>query len=310
MWATVFSALFIIASILFNILMKINTILLLLYLQPILHSQALPLGLIHNATLIMATNMSTVHASACHACVCGMFSSNWIVSLNCFRVNSSRVQCDLFSNASYTTALSYSMQNSSNGSFYFRQLPPSIVTPRALVILTSAGDPITGLYNTTAGEATGAKDGRYSGSHENPPKAIDRNITTKYFNHGGRGGYGTPVVAPGVGTGFYVTPRASNASVAVALRFATANDRVARDPLGVTLEGTNATNLDLGSSWRLIYNGSTGISVTPILSRLTYGIQQNFSNTVAYRSYRLLITAQRGTDDAVQYSEVEIIGFI
>ena len=36
--------------------------------------------------------------------------------------------------------------------------------------------------------------------------------------------------------------------------------------------------------------------------------QQNFANTIPFRSYRLLITSQRADAWAVQYAEAEIIG--
>ncbi len=38
-------------------------------------------------------------------------------------------------------------------------------------------------------------------------------------------------------------------------------------------------------------------------------IQQNFSNTIAYRSYRLLVTSQRSLTDVVQYCESQILGY-
>jgi hypothetical protein len=85
-----------------------------------------------------------------------------------------------------------------------------------------------------------------------------------------------------------------------------------RDPITITLEGSNATGgvaLTLGSSWPLIYNGSTGINSTSAPGRATYVTQQNFSNTIPYASYRLLVTLQRGNDTAVQYSESQIIGY-
>jgi hypothetical protein len=138
-------------------------------------------------------------------------------------------------------------------------------------------------------------------------------LSTKYLNFGYQGTNGAVLVNPGVGTGFYVTPNISNASVAISLLFATANDYPNRDPITVTLEGTNATGtgaLDLGSSWTLIYSGPTGIDLIIVPARSTYVPQQNFSNTIAYMSYRLLVTSQRNLSDAVQYAEAEIKGYI
>ncbi|CAF4866137.1 unnamed protein product, partial [Rotaria sp. Silwood1] len=152
---------------------------------------------------------------------------------------------------------------------------------RSIVTITRPGDTIIGVYNTTAGASTG-----------------------------GTGDYNVVAPAPGVGTGFYVTPAISNASITISLLFATANDSPNRDPITVTLEGSNANALDNGSSWALIYSGSTGISHTADPGRMVYVTRQNFSNTIAYRSYRLLVTSQRAPEWGVQYSEAQIIGYI
>jgi len=176
------------------------------------------------------------------------------------------------------------------------------------IIITRPGDTIIGLYNTTAGGSTGGKNGSYSADTEYPEKAIDNSTETKYFNYGTFVNRNSNRPNAGVGTGFYVTPSISNASLVVALRFATGNDLEQRDPLTVTLEGTNSTSLDIGSSWTLIYNGSTGLESDP--GRKSYGVQQNFTNTIRCASYRLLVTSQRGMHIGVQYSEVEIIGYI
>jgi hypothetical protein len=188
-------------------------------------------------------------------------------------------------------------------------MPPT-TTSQSITAITRAGDSIVGLYNTTAGGSTGGENGMYSTSAEYPASAIDYLTSTKYLNFGTTGGYYITAPAPGVGTGFYVTPIVSNASIAVSLRFATANDSPNRDPITVTLEGTNSNELDYGSSWTLIYSGPTGISPTIDPGRMQYVAQQNFSNTIAYKSYRLLVTSQRGADWVVQYAEAEIIGYI
>jgi hypothetical protein len=184
---------------------------------------------------------------------------------------------------------------------------------RPFIAITRTGDSIMGLYNTSAGQSTGASNGMYSGPAETPDKAIDGTVTTKYLNFGFQSSAGASFYQPGVGTGFYITPAISNVSVATALLFATANDTPDRDPFTVTLEGTNATTiaaLNLGSSWTLIYSGPTGIDPVTAPPRMTYVPQQNFSNTMAFSSYRLLITSQRtALVDAVQYSESQILGY-
>ncbi|CAF4086126.1 unnamed protein product [Rotaria sordida] len=185
-------------------------------------------------------------------------------------------------------------------------------TARLLVNITQPGDSIVGICNTIAGGSTGAVNLSWP-SNENPENAIDGSLSTKYLNAGDSkpGCSGSSV--SGINTGFYVTPTISNASVAIGLLFATAEDFPNRDPITVTLEGTNATGttaLDLGSSWTLIYSGSTGISSSTDPGRQTYVSQQNFSNTIAFKSYRLLITSKRGTENSAQYAEAHIIGYI
>ncbi|CAF0979165.1 unnamed protein product [Rotaria sordida] len=186
-------------------------------------------------------------------------------------------------------------------------------TARPTIFITRAGDTIVGIYNTTAGTSTGGLGLYLSG--ESPDKAIDNDTSTKYLNFGYRG-TSAPSNAvydqPGATTGFYVTPQISNASVAVGVLFATANDYSNRDPISITLEGTNATGsaLSIGSSWTLIYSGSTGINATVDPGRYTYGVQQTFLNTIPYSSYRILVTAQRANGSGVQYSEAHILGYI
>jgi hypothetical protein len=181
-------------------------------------------------------------------------------------------------------------------------------TARPIITITRVGDTIIGLYNTIAGGPTGGSNGIYSSSpSEQPPSVIDGNTHTKYLN------FGTGSV-PGINTGFYITPAVSNTSVACALRFATANDSPYRDPITVTFEGSNNSSsvgaLNFGSSWTLIYNGPTGISSIIDPGRSIYVAQQNFLNTIAYAHYRVLVTSKRGTDNSVQYSEVQIIGYV
>ncbi|CAF1163166.1 unnamed protein product [Adineta ricciae] len=218
-------------------------------------------------------------------------------------------QCLYIATSTASSMISTTSSSTTETSSTTSETSSPTLTTQSLGRITQAGDTIVGLYNTTAGGSTGGKNGLYSGPSETPIYAIDGSTSTKYFNYGVTGGSNTTANAPGIGTGFYITPSISNASIAVGLLFATANDRPNRDPLSVSLEGTNSDACDSGSSWTLLYNGSTGINVTSEPDRMTYGIQQNFSNTTPYKSYRLLITSKRGPDDAVQYSEAHIIGY-
>lgn len=176
--------------------------------------------------------------------------------------------------------------------------------------LLKPGDPIFSLFNTVAGGATDGFDGHYSRySTELTPSAIDHNLTTKYVNADISCLSSSVSISCATNTGFYVSPTINIATVTVGLRFGIANDVPARDPLTLTLEGTNSFALNSSFAWTLIYNGSTGIDSISTPSRLTYGAFKNFSNTIAYRSYRVLITSKRGSDPCVQYSEFELWGY-
>lgn len=121
------------------------------------------------------------------------------------------------------------------------------------------------------------------------------------------------VASPGLHTGFFFIPTVGNGSIARAIRFATAGDSPTRDPITMTLEGSNYTtisSLNLGTSWTLIYSGSTGISSSTDPGRQVYGTQENLPNTEEFISYRILFTSKRGTDNSVQFSEFELMGYV
>jgi len=61
----------------------------------------------------------------------------------------------------------------------------------------------------------------------------------------------------------------------------------------------------LDSSETLIYSDPTGIDLSIAPARSRYVPRQNFSNKIAYGSYRLLVTSKRILRDAVQYAEAE-----
>ena len=130
-------------------------------------------------------------------------------------------------------------------------------------MLNSYIDKIVGLYNTTASQSTGGFDGKFLYVSEWPVKAMDTLLTTKYVNFGS-GCSNCVVHQPGVGTGFFVTPLISNATLAIGIHFGTADDYPNRDPITVTVEGSNETTnekLHQGSSWTLLYSGPTGINL-------------------------------------------------
>jgi hypothetical protein len=212
-----------------------------------------------------------------------------------------------------TTTTSTTSNYNINDIFFFNEFlgtTTTTTTTRPLIQITQPDDSIFGIYNTTAGQSTGGLNGRFSVLAEEPPMAIDGLLTTKYLNFGNNGSGSANLSQAGINTGFYVTPNISNASVVCGLLFGTAMDNPLRDPIAVTLEGTNSTALNSSSTWTLIYSGPTGIDPVNTPNRSTYGTLQVFSNTIAYQSYRLLITAQRsGYSNAVQYSEAQLMGY-
>ena len=95
-----------------------------------------------------------------------------------------------------------------------------------------------------------------------------------------------------------------------AIRFATGSGNNSADPLTITIEGSNrlAADLYLGSSWTLIYNGSTGLS--NVMARAMFGSMQYLSsNSNWFSSYRVLVTAKRNAGSGVQYGGVELYGY-
>ena len=103
------------------------------------------------------------------------------------------------------------------------------------------------------------------------------------------------------------------ACVVTGIQFAMANDGPKRDPITMTLEGSNITNTSLlstGSSWTLIYSGPTGISNITTPPRSTYADVQNFTNVLRFKSYRFIMTTQRGMDTNLQYSEAHLLGYV
>ncbi|CAF2093169.1 unnamed protein product [Rotaria magnacalcarata] len=192
---------------------------------------------------------------------------------------------------------------------------PTNMPLRPLILITRPNDTIVGLYKTIAGRSTGGSNGTYPNNEETPLQAIDGLLSTKYVNLGRYNSPGFYESVIGIGTGFYVVPKISNSSVAIALRFATSDHSPSNDPTEVTLEGTNeieTKGLNLGSNWRLIYRGTSGMGLTSFDVRSTYMPPVHFQNTIAYRSYRLLVSKVKmpNSNNAVQYAEAQILGYI
>ena len=183
----------------------------------------------------------------------------------------------------------------------------------ALVLLTSKNETIYGVWNTTAGcsstlSVPGNSTGNYN-PNEIPNNAFDQNITTKHSSYGICNRSASGSLQCGADTGVYLTLE-RGASLLASIRFRTAATVPDRDPMTITVEGSNQapSALLIGSSWTLIYTGSSGLDADP--GRSSFGVTQLISgNGLWYSSYRLLITSKRNISNAVQYSEVELYGY-
>ena len=189
-------------------------------------------------------------------------------------------------------------------------LHTAVAKASSSVFVTAAGEAVTGFYQGSVGgndvpSSVGSGAGQYSSTFP-PAKAIDHDPTTKYLNFG-NGSSTVSSATKGVGTGFIVTP-ALGPSIVTGIQVATAGDTPNRDPLTVSIEGTNATtNLNAGASWTLIAdNVNLGINVDP--ARQMFGPVATFANSTAYRSYRVIVKSQRGSETGVQYAEMNLVG--
>ena len=176
--------------------------------------------------------------------------------------------------------------------------------------ITLPSDPIYAIWDTTAGGDSTASNAEQTGSAYGllPANAIDANVYTKYLNFG-NGPESESSATKGVGTGFYVTPSMGK-SILTGFYFATADDSAERDPMSLTIEGSNATgdDLTLGSSWTQIYSGTSGVAIDP--GRSAWGSLVSLAaNSTSYASYRLLVTGQRDVANCIQYGEVSLKGY-
>jgi hypothetical protein len=180
--------------------------------------------------------------------------------------------------------------------------------------LTTANETVYGIWNTTAGHnsspsSSGSSVGDYYPVHS-PDNVFDNIYTDKYLNYGVcNSTVGGTTLVCGWNTGLYVSPQ-GGALLLCAFRVCTADSYPQRDPIYLTIEGSNQplSTLTLGSSWIIIYNGSSGLDVDP--GRSTCGVAQWLSNnSIWYASYRILVTSKRAVGNFVQYSELELFGY-
>ena len=196
-----------------------------------------------------------------------------------------------------------------------------------LTDVTTPGDQIYGVQvtgGTTGGSPSAsvvASPGGAGGSNgypanEAPANAIDNTTANKYLNFGSTSTNNTA----GNYAGFIVTPSAGPTNL-TGIQFTTGNDSADRDPLTVTIEGTNtaipsgvAAGGTVTATWSPIYSGPSGIvagSTDP--GRNLAEPFVNFTPTTAgnFTSYRVLVTSVRGDPSetcCMQFDEVQLSG--
>ncbi|CAF4566361.1 unnamed protein product, partial [Rotaria socialis] len=174
--------------------------------------------------------------------------------------------------------------------------------------LITPNDIINPIWNTKAGgnsfpASPGYGIGQYP-PHEGPQNAFDLSVDTKYLSFG-NDVEGDSTGEEGLHTGFYVTPN-RDLSCAQGFYFTTADDFPERDPMMITIEGSYESNLTLGSSWNLIYNGPSGLEIDP--GRKSTGMDKYILDEQWFASYRVLVTAIRDQGNATQYSQFHLVG--
>lgn len=100
---------------------------------------ALNIGVIAKTSLFINCSHLTMNTSTCSDCLCAMSSlptNASIASLNCHTHSNVSAQCQLFTTEAYGSLCFYRMENNSNSTFYFKQLPStnqSITTTTPIV---------------------------------------------------------------------------------------------------------------------------------------------------------------------------------
>ncbi|CAF4148415.1 unnamed protein product [Adineta steineri] len=141
---------------------------------------------------------------------------------------------------------------------------------------------------------------------ESPQNVFDGNLTSGICSYG-RCNYTYDADDCGQNTGLYATAQ-DGAFILSGFRIAAGHLNRYRDPLLITIEGSNLAGLTLtlGSSWTLIYSGTSGLSIDP--GRNAFGQTQVIANNnLAFASYRILIIRKHGYDTCVGISEIQLL---
>jgi hypothetical protein len=147
---------------------------------------------------------------------------------------------------------------------------------------------------------------RYPAPNENPPKAIDGLVGTKYLNFGKEH------------SGFIVTLAPANqGKVVKSMQLTTANDAPGRDPGKYEIYGTNdpITSADNSQgnleNWTLIASGDINLPGNPLANdfRGVTGDPIAFpNNNTAYKSYKVIFPDNKQDTpnaDSIQFAEVQ-----
>lgn len=168
-------------------------------------------------------------------------------------------------------------------------------TGKSVSNILDQDDLVCAVKNTVKGGVNVLASSEDSSDSEQVDKILDRNLQSMHYSKAENSGF---VVAPGFGS-----------SVVTGIRFATGNDSPQRDPLTISIEGSNAADSNkLGANdFKLIYEGPSGLDGQ--LGREEWGSVIKFENTMTYTNYRVLVTGSRGGPrSGAQYSEVELMG--
>ncbi|CAF1245458.1 unnamed protein product [Adineta ricciae] len=168
-------------------------------------------------------------------------------------------------------------------------------------------DTAESLWNTSANgistvAAAGTGVGTYVSS-EPVANLFDDSLSSRFSS---RGNSSVSDSIAGLNTGFHATVAQCNA-VLIGFRFGCANNSIQRDPIDITIEGTNCDDLSTCTNWTQLYRGPSGLSsrtASPM-----YGEYQAISNMATFDSYRFLVTNKRGKSSLVSYSEVQLFGY-
>jgi hypothetical protein len=158
-----------------------------------------------------------------------------------------------------------------------------------LVAEMKAGGPVRE-YTTAERMATAVITARGAiGDGEAVSKAFDGDSKTKWLDNKG---------IPSVAAPSWAIVKFAEAVPVSTLSITSANDADSRDPESFNIEGSNdGTNWTPLASW-------AGVSFSERFQTQDFG----FSNTLAYRQYRVNITKNKGNDSLMQLAEIELIG--